>query len=136
AREIAARLGLFEDVIASDGTRNLTGRNKLEVLRERFGATGFDYAGNERADYPIWRAARQATVVNATGRVVRWASTNARVQEVFPRTAPTLATYMRAMRLHQWLKNFLLFAPLVAALHFTDTAAIVRLTIGFLAFGL
>lgn len=136
AKQVADRLGLFEEVLASDGKRNLTGRDKLAVLRERFGATGFDYAGNATADYPIWRAARLATVVNASPRIVNWATENANVDEVFPRTAPTLATYVRALRLHQWLKNLLLFAPLIAALRFTDIGALTNLLIGFVAFGL
>ncbi|RXD40806.1 hypothetical protein DB799_04395, partial [Xanthomonas perforans] len=43
---IAEHLGLFEQVIASDGKRNLSGRNKAEVLVEEFGQGNFDYAGN------------------------------------------------------------------------------------------
>jgi 4-hydroxybenzoate polyprenyltransferase/phosphoserine phosphatase len=135
ARKIADRLGLFEEVLASDGKRNLTGHDKLAALLERFGSTGFDYAGNAVADYPIWRAARLATVVNASPRIVNWATMYANVDEVFPRCTPTLATYVRALRLHQWLKNLLLFAPLIAALRLTDVDALVRLLIGFFAFG-
>jgi 4-hydroxybenzoate polyprenyltransferase len=134
ARQIAEPLGLFEEVFASDGKRNLTGHTKLAALRERFGSTGFDYAGNATADYPIWRAARRATVVNASPRIVNWACAHANVSEVFPRSTPTLATYVQALRLHQWLKNLLLFAPLVAALRFTDVDALLHLSIGFFAF--
>jgi 4-hydroxybenzoate polyprenyltransferase/phosphoserine phosphatase len=135
ARKIADRLGLFEEVLASDGKRNLTGHDKLATLLERFGSMGFDYAGNAATDYPIWREARFATVVNASPRIVNWAATYANVDEVFPRRTPTLATYVHALRLHQWLKNLLLFAPLIAALRFTDVEALIRLATGFFAFG-
>src|ERR1700723_1576422 len=51
ARNVANHLGIFEDVIASDGTINLTGQNKLERLEQRF--PDFDYVGNARAALPI-----------------------------------------------------------------------------------
>src|SRR5579859_7981616 len=36
AHKIAAHLGIFEDVMASDGSVNLTGDNKLQYLEQRF----------------------------------------------------------------------------------------------------
>ncbi|MFC6658284.1 UbiA family prenyltransferase [Roseibium salinum] len=134
ARRIADRLGLFEEVLATNGTINLTCHNKLKVLRQRYGSTGFDYAGNSSDDCPIWSAARHATVVNASPRLLNWAK-NANVDGVFPRETPTLGLYVRALRLHQWMKNLLLFAPLIAALKFTDGTAMTQLVIAFFAFG-
>lgn len=136
ATKVADQLGLFDEVIASTNGRNLTSYTKLGALEERYRETGFDYAGNARADYPIWRAARRAIVVNATPGVTRWARRNARVAQEFPRESAGLGTYLRALRVHQWAKNLLLFAPLVAALRFTDAAALIQLGIGFLAFSL
>ncbi|HZD25772.1 MAG TPA: UbiA family prenyltransferase [Alphaproteobacteria bacterium] len=136
ARKIADSFGLFDGVLASSGDANRTGRAKLSLLRERFGATGFDYAGNAAVDYPIWQAARRATVVNAPPRVARWVARHARVEHVFPRQGAGPRTYLRAFRVHQWLKNLLLFAPLIAALHFTDLAAIGAICIGFVSFSL
>ena len=66
ATAIAEHLGVFDEVIASDGTRNLTGKHKAEVLEQRFGYAGFDYAGNSRADLYVWRCARRAVIVNAS----------------------------------------------------------------------
>lgn len=134
ARSVAETLGLFEGVLATSETRNVTGREKLALLEDRFGEQGFDYAGNAPADCPIWKAARHATVVNASPRIARWASRNADVEHVFPRHASGIGTYLRAFRVHQWLKNLLLFAPLIAALQFADVDAILQLCIGFLSF--
>lgn len=136
ADRVAERIGLFDEVMASTDSRNLVGNAKLELLQRRFHGTGFDYAGNARADYPIWRAARRAVVVNAAPHVRRWARHNARVDREFPSGSAGLRTYLRALRVHQWAKNLLLFAPLVAALRFTDAAAMVQLGIGFMAFSL
>ena len=71
AEPIAQHLGLFTEVIASDGQTNLKGEAKAGVLIERFGWGGFDYVGNERADVPVWEAARERLVVNAPPRLLR-----------------------------------------------------------------
>lgn len=136
AVEVADNLGLFDEVLATTHNRNLTSHSKLEALQERYGETGFDYAGNESADYPIWQAARHAIVVNAVPRVARWARQHARVEREFPSHGARPISYVQALRVHQWAKNLLLFTPLVAALRLTDAAALLQLGIGFLAFSL
>ncbi|MBU6409251.1 MAG: apolipoprotein N-acyltransferase [Verrucomicrobia bacterium] len=72
ALPVADYAGIFDEVLASDGRINLRGRNKLAALTAKFGARGFDYAGNSRADLAVWQGARQAVVVNAgSGLVLR-----------------------------------------------------------------
>ena len=74
AQPIADHVGLFDEVLASDGKTNLRSENKLRVLTEEFGERGFDYAGNSTADFAVWRGSRQAVVVNASPRVLREAA--------------------------------------------------------------
>jgi apolipoprotein N-acyltransferase len=65
ARPVADYIGLFDEVLGSDGKTNLRSGNKLKALVENFGERGFDYAGNSSADLAVWRGAREAIVVNA-----------------------------------------------------------------------
>ena len=74
AQPVAAHVGLFDEVLASDGQTNLRSENKLRALTGKFGARGFDYAGNSSADFAVWRGSRQAVVVNASARVLREAA--------------------------------------------------------------
>jgi apolipoprotein N-acyltransferase len=74
AQPVADHVGLFDEVLASDGKINLRSENKLRALTEKFGVHGFDYAGNSAADFAVWRGARQAVVVNASRRVLREAA--------------------------------------------------------------
>ena len=74
AQPIADHVGLFDEVLASDGQTNLRSENKLRALTEKFGPRGFDYAGNSTADFAVWRGSRQAVVVNASRRVLREAA--------------------------------------------------------------
>jgi phosphoserine phosphatase len=88
ARIIAEHLGLFDEVMASDGTTNLRAEAKAAALVARFGAQGFDYAGNSTDDLTVWQQARRAIVVNASARVLRRARQQFDVQPVFERQRP------------------------------------------------
>jgi phosphoserine phosphatase len=80
---IARHLGLFSDVLASDGKLNLSGRRKLEAMESRFGARGFDYAGNAAVDLRIWHRANAAIVVTRSPRFLARVERVARVRQVF-----------------------------------------------------
>src|SRR6185436_3187189 len=69
ANAVATHLQIFDDVIASDGKRNLKGARKAEALVEHYGEGGFVYAGNDVSDLDVWRRANAAIVVNSTKRV-------------------------------------------------------------------
>ena len=84
AVRIAARFGIFDEALASDGRRNLRGPAKAALLTERFGVKRFDYAGNSPVDLQVWRAARCAIVVNGPEELVRQARAVAEVAHVFP----------------------------------------------------
>ena len=71
---VANHVGIFDEVLGSDGKTNLRGGNKLKALIARFGERGFDYAGNSSADFPVWRGAREAIVVNASRAVLQEAA--------------------------------------------------------------
>ena len=64
AERVAAHVGLFSDVMASDETYNLRGKRKAEALVSRFGEGGFGYAGNSHHDLAVWERAGQVVVVN------------------------------------------------------------------------
>ncbi len=101
--------------LASDGRTNLAGEAKARALVERFGEGGFDYAGNERRDLAVWRHARRAIGVGLPARLAR----EVRALDEDARFLPGLGSeprdWLRALRPHQWVKNLLVFAPLVAA---------------------
>jgi len=136
ATAIAAHLAVFDEVMASDGVLNLAGPNKALALEQRFGAGGFDYAGNSGADLAVWARARRAIVVNASRRVVRLAGERCEVERVFPRAAPGLHAAAKVLRVHQWLKNLLLFIPLLASHGVNDSGAWVALALAFVSFSL
>jgi phosphoserine phosphatase len=84
AHAVAAHLGLFSAVIASDGKQNFKSSRKAQALREMF-PDGFVYAGNESADFKVWAAAKAAVVVNASAAIEQEARTRFEVERVFAR---------------------------------------------------
>lgn len=113
ARQVAAHLHLFEEVVASDGRTNLAGGKKADALVQRYGKAGFDYAGNAAEDLAVWRAANQAIVVNASPAVAKRVRTECSVACEFAKKR-AWRLWARMLRVHQWAKNLLLFVPLFA----------------------
>lgn len=134
ARAIADHLGLFDEVIASDGSANLKGEAKARSLVARFGPQGFDYAGDSRADLAVWRVARRGVVVGAGRRVVAAARRAVAVEAEIAEPGGRAAALLRAMRPHQWVKNLLAFVPILTAQAWGEWAAWVGALCAFAAF--
>ncbi len=117
---------------ASDGRTNLAGDAKAAVLVERFGEGGFDYIGNERRDLSVWKHARRAIGVGLSSRLARAVRRLDKDALLLPGPRLRSLDCLRALRPHQWVKNVLAFAPLIAA-HRTDTGSWATATGLFLA---
>lgn len=133
---IADRLGGVAGVLASDGQSNLAGVRKAAALVERFGTGNFDYIGDHSIDKPVWEEARRQILVGHSGRLeaaVRRRFPNA---EVIARPRPRLRAHVRALRVHQWAKNLLVFLPIVAGHSFGDFAKLSATIVAFAAFSL
>lgn len=134
ARRVAGHLGIFDDVIASDGGENVKGAVKARILSSRFGAKEFAYAGNSRADLAVWRAAKSAVVVNASAAVASAALQSVPLEAKIDERRSAFLSLVRAMRPHQWTKNILIFLPIVTAHAVADVSAWGRAFFAFMAF--
>ncbi|KQT48101.1 prenyltransferase [Devosia sp. Leaf420] len=132
ARAVADHLGIFSAVYSSDETVNLAAHNKAKLLTDTFGAKGFDYAGNDRADIEVFEAARHAIVVAPDATASRYQKRTG--AQRFDAPKPSLKTYAKMLRCHQWLKNALVFAPAVLAHQVTSATVMFESLLGFFAF--
>lgn len=135
ADQVAAHLGFFDEVVASNGEENLSGEHKRRALVARFGEKGFDYVGNETKDTEVWRSARHAIVVGAQS-VANSAKRVTEVARVFEVKGPALKVWVKAIRLHQWIKNALVFLPLLLAHSIFEPGVLLKAVAAFFAFGL
>jgi 4-hydroxybenzoate polyprenyltransferase len=134
AEAIVVRFPFISEVIASDGACNMKGQTKALRLRERF-PNGFIYAGDAAADLAVWQVGSASVLVNATSGVVRRAKRVSDPWALFPRAPVTLNVLRRSLRLHQWAKNALVFAPLVLGGKASDLSAWLSALLGFFALG-
>jgi len=136
AEKVADHLGLFDEVIASDGTTNLKADAKAEALTEKFGDKGFAYIGDSAADLPVWAASGEAISVDASEALKGRISTDL-VTHLESTAAPKGAARatLRALRPHQWLKNLLIFIPMLLA-HDVTGASLMAAFAAFVSFSL
>lgn len=132
-KRLAADHDLSETVFATDGVTNLKGSEKAAALVAAYGERGFDYGGNEKADRKIWTHAARALVVNDPASAAALEADNMPVTRI--EGGWTWAGLVKAFRPHQWVKNLLLFVPLLAGHVFLPWPWLVTL-LGALAFSL
>ncbi len=137
AQAVAAHLGLFDErVYGSDRSVNLKGARKVALLVERYGARRFAYAGNSTADFPVWAEASEAIVVNASAAVVSRARTLTTVSRVFSTPVTWVKQVAKALRVHQWAKNVLVFVPVLASHQLTNGRLLLQAGLAFFSFSL
>lgn len=134
AQQVAEHLGIFDEVLGTE-TRNLASAHKRDALASRYGEFGFEYVGNSTADLDVWRAARVSHVVNPEFNVLGRARQLGRMGEVFEDRAGYLRVLRKALRLHQWAKNLLLFVPLLATHKLAQFELLGDCVLAFLCFG-
>jgi len=137
AQAIADHLGVFDEVMATCDTQtNLSGQRKAARLTQAFGASGLEYVGNSSDDLPVWKVAGHVSVANGSRSLESAARAMGNPAFVAKSPFRPLHAAVKAMRLHQWLKNLLVFVPLLAAHRATDLTLLLQAALAFLAFGL
>ncbi len=132
ADRVAAHLGIFSGVFASDGTHNLAGANKLRAFQERFPA-GFTYIGNAMPDRSLLRASHQPMVANPHAKLSRaLLRDNTQIAREFHDRKSSARVLLKAIRLHQWSKNVLVFLPALLA-HSLSPRSLLQSAMAFLS---
>jgi 4-hydroxybenzoate polyprenyltransferase len=135
AEHVAAHLNLFDEVTTTEHHQGTPAERKRSALVARFGERGFDYVGSAAGDKLVWDASRRAIVVGDAG-IGAGIDRATEVVAVFPAARVSLRTWARAMRLHQWAKNGLIFVPAVLAHVISTPQVLFQGVLAFIAFGL
>lgn len=126
----------FDEIIASNDETNLKGSTKAELLVKRFGEKGFDYAGDSSSDTAVWDRARKAIPVFHSKRRLAEAEKTYEVDRTFCTNSTSWPDWVKALRVHQWAKNFLIAVPFLAGHHFHTGWQLAGLFASFLAMSL
>jgi 4-hydroxybenzoate polyprenyltransferase len=136
AGEINRDIGLFDEILASDGHINLRGKCKRDRLVGRFGERGFDYVGSRSRDFPVWCAARRALLVSPSSHLEHKVARATPIGKVFREPKTGWLDYLHALRPHHWVKNCLVFMPLALAHRFFEFELLARAALAFVALSL
>jgi len=134
AGRVADHVGLFDEVMGTESS-NLSSHRKRAALVERFGEQGFEYVGNSGADFAVWRSAAVIHVVNPDRGVITKARKLGPVGMVIEGHRGYFGTLFKALRVHQWAKNTLIFVPLLASHRFFELPLLWNGLLAFVAFG-
>jgi 4-hydroxybenzoate polyprenyltransferase len=133
AEPIAAHLGCFDHVIAPDERRGMRSNAKVETITAHLAGKSFSYAGGHSSDLPIWRFAARGVIVNAP-RLAAVVARTTPIEAILSERASTPWTLLKSLRPHQWVKNLLVFVPLIASGQFHDAGGWALSLLAFAAF--
>ena len=124
ADQIASYLDVFDEAHGSNGTKNLKGSKKAEFLAEHFQDADLAYIGYSIADVNIWKQTSKSITVNAGPKLRQKVEALGTSFEHLSAHTPLARSYFSALRPHQWLKNILVFLPMLAAHAFNGTTMV------------
>lgn len=133
ATKIANYLNLFDEVYASDGHTNLKGKEKANLLENKFGNNKFTYIGDSFDDVQVWQVSKLSVVFNASSRLKsKLENLGLKCYYLYSKQS-LIKNLIGALRPHQWLKNILVLLPLILS-HQLELATILDGIIAFFAF--
>lgn len=133
---VAARFGIFDRAIGSDGQTNNKGSAKARLL-QREAPSGFEYVGDSPADMKVWKSAARASHVDkGDSRRRSIEKTGVPVAYSFERPKAGLRVWLKALRVHQWAKNVLIFIPAILAMRIVEPEILLKLVIALPLLGL
>ena len=125
---------LFDRVLASNQHTNLKGVAKLQAIQAEIGSA-FAYAGDSREDILSGSRPRPQCWWGCLPRRQDDPVEYANRMRVSTAQAE-LSVWLRALRLHQWLNNLLLFVPLLTSFFLMNPDRLLSVLLAFLAFSL
>ncbi|HOK14791.1 MAG TPA: UbiA family prenyltransferase [Candidatus Kapabacteria bacterium] len=134
ADKIADELGIFDLVLGSGNGVNLRSSHKRYKLIELFGEQGFDYIGDSSADIEVFRSARKAYLVEPGNKVLNKAKAIGNLEMCFGHKPDLFKLILKEIRIYQWVKNILIFLPILLAHIIPIGEYAVKLVIAFLSF--
>lgn len=134
---VSNHLDIFDDAWGSRENTNLKSENKADELDSKLGEGNYEYVGNSKADLPIWSRARRAVIISSSNRLLKKLSaSNPDFRALENDKQGSISLWLRQLRLHQWLKNVLLFIPAFVAFAPISQMTAISLILGFISFGL
>src|SRR3989338_2573553 len=136
ADTIAKQITIFETAFGTNWDLNLSGISKRDFLDQQFGSRQYVYVGNGRCDLTVFAHAAEAVVVNNSPHFIEKVKKITPVSIVFKTSMNNFSTFLKALRIHQYAKNLLIFLPLLLGHEINNAPLILSTVLGFICFSL
>jgi len=121
---IARRLGSIDSIVASDEQVNRKGSAKADAIEAHIGGHPWIYIGDSRAAFSLWSSAQRQVCVSSSQSIKNRFKRRFPKGEIIVVKGASLSTWLRGMRVHQWLNNLLVFVPVALAHKWFDAQGI------------
>ena len=130
---IAYHLKCFDGWYGTDN-KNLKSEIKLKKIKDLTEGESFTYIGDSFADLVIWENAKKCYLVNPTKSLLKAVTKiNDSIEIIASKKSNLFFEVIKTIRVHQWVKNLLIFIPAILSLKpFVDLLEV--LVSGFFAF--
>ncbi len=136
ADQVADHLGLFKAAYGTGHDVNLVAENKADFIQKHLPKkTSFIYAGNSSQDIPIWKISSEIIAVNPKKSTKDWILSSKKPYYIYDSKISMIRETLKIMRPYQWVKNMLIFVPLLLASH-SNIDLFFLYPIAFLSFSL
>lgn len=132
ADKVSKHLNLFDYTFGTNNQTNLKGKAKAKFLIDKFGKNFF-YIGNSKSDFEIWKISKKAISFNLSYSLRKKLENINSNYKHLNFSKIDFFSFLKAMRPQQWIKNILLFLPIIAS-HQYDNNFILKTIVAFIAF--
>lgn len=119
---VGERFNFVSYTIGSNGSNNCKGRDKVKAIQAYVGEEDWEYVGDSRADFAVWKESECATAVVSSLSFANKITEELPKARVIKLARPPGQVVFKVLRVHQWLKNTLIFAPMFLAHRWLDSA--------------
>lgn len=120
-KEVHDYLNIFDGYYGTTINLNLISYNKLNYIKKFFGSVEFDYIGDSSKDIVLWNASRKAIIVDPKFNInkkIKISSKNIIYLTDFISKKDKAKIFFKSIRIYQWVKNFLVFLPIILSQNF------------------
>lgn len=130
---IAKHLNCFDDWHGTEN-ENLNSEIKLKKIKDLTNNKNFTYIGDSFADLIIWKNAKKCILVNPSkGLLSEVKKINPSYTVIENKDTNIFLEILKTIRVHQWVKNLLLFIPAILSFK-VSIGSVENLLSGFFAF--
>ncbi len=132
AKAVCDHLKIFDGYIASTLDLNLSGKLKKKAIKAISSIYG--YVGDCAVDLDVWDEAAEVIVVGNKNNVRKRLAKNEANKTFFQQKKLSPIVILKAIRIHQWAKNLLVFVPLLLAHQVSSTSGALYGVLAFITF--